>query len=256
MKIFIIKKTNILMIILLLLSLSILPSLKKQTISVSENFNSSKNELNKIQQITNQNEKIAYLTFDDGPSTTATAKILDILKEENIKATFFVIGKKVVEHPELVKRTYEEGHFIANHTYNHNNSLLYKNNETFLNEIKNTDIAIGKAIGVENYTSHVFRFPNGFMSPAYKTKKKEMVTLLSDIDYTYIDWNCLNNDSIKKYSSKQLVSNFKKSCKDKGSLVILMHDTTDVSDSSSALKDSIQFLKSEGYSFKNFYEFI
>lgn len=78
MKIFIIKKTNILMIILLLLSLSILPSLKKQTISVSENFNFSKNELNKIQQITNQNEKVAYLTFDDGPSTTATSKILDI----------------------------------------------------------------------------------------------------------------------------------------------------------------------------------
>ena len=78
MKIFIIKKTNILMIILLLLSFSILPSLKKQTISVSENFNFSKNELNKIQQITNQNEKVAYLTFDDGPSTTATSKILDI----------------------------------------------------------------------------------------------------------------------------------------------------------------------------------
>lgn len=134
--------------------------------------------------------------------------------------------------------------------------MLYKNNETFLNEIKNTDIAIGKAIGVENYTSHVFRFPNGFMSPAYKTKKKEAVKLLSDIDYTYIDWNCLNNDSIKKYSSKQLVSNLKKSCKNKEPLVILMHDTTDVSDSSSALKDSIQFLKSEGYSFKNFYEFI
>lgn len=78
MKIFIIKKTNILMIILLLLSFSILPSLKKQIISVSENFNFSKNELNKIQQITNQNEKVAYLTFDDGPSTTATSKILDI----------------------------------------------------------------------------------------------------------------------------------------------------------------------------------
>ena len=122
----------------------------------------------KVQNLVEQKEKIAYLTFDDGPTLKATGKILDILKEETVKATFFVIGKHVKENPELVKRAYDEGHYIANHGYSHDNSKLYSSGENFINEIKNTDIEIGKAIGVENYSSHVFRFPNGYMSSVYK----------------------------------------------------------------------------------------
>ena len=210
---------------------------------------------NKISSITKSDEKIAYLTFDDGPTTKATPKVLDILKEENIKATFFVIGKYVKNNPDIVKREYEEGHYIANHGYDHNNSKLYKNSNSFINEIKSTDIEIGNAIGIPNYCSHIFRFPNGFMSPNNKSKKKEAVKLLSEMNYTYVDWNCLNNDSIKKYSKYQLLNNLKKSCKNKGTLVVLMHDTTDVSDSSSVLKESISYLKSQGYEFHNFYDF-
>lgn len=93
------------------------------------------------------------------------------------------------------------------------------------------------------------------MAPIYKSKKKEYVSLLSDINYAYIDWNCLNSDSVKKYTNVQLLNNLKKSSKNKGTLVVLMHDTKDVSNSSSVLKDSILYLKSQGYSFKNFYEF-
>lgn len=208
-----------------------------------------------ITTLTKKEEKIAYLTFDDGPTLKATGKILDILKEEEIKATFFVVGKHVKEHPELVKRAYEEGHYIANHGYHHDNKKLYSSNENFINEIKNTDIEIGKAIGIENYCSHVFRFPNGYMSSHYKAKKKEAAQLLSDIGYTYIDWNCLNNDSVKKYSSSQLLKNLKKSAKNKGTLVILMHDTSDVNDTPSILKDSITYLKEQGYEFRNFYDF-
>ena len=92
------------------------------------------------------------------------------------------------------------------------------------------------------------------MSPNNKLKKKEMVNLLKDINYTYIDWNCLNNDSVKKYSSYQLLNNLKKTSKNKKTLVILMHDTKDVSNSSTVLKESISYLKSNGYIFKNFYE--
>ena len=87
-------------------------------------------------------------------------------------------------------------------------------------------------------------------------KKKEAVKLLKDINYTYIDWNCLNNDSVKKYNNSQLLNNLKKTCKGKNTLVILMHDTKDVSNSSNVLKESIQFLKSEGYIFKNFYDIL
>ena len=89
----------------------------------------------KIKNLINQEEKIAYLTFDDGP-TKITSKVLEILKNENVKATFFVIGKCVDEYPEIVRRAYEEGHYIANHGYDHDNSILYKNEESFINEIK------------------------------------------------------------------------------------------------------------------------
>lgn len=210
----------------------------------------------KVSTLTKKKEKIAYLTFDDGPTQKATGKVLDILKEEDVKATFFVVGKHVKEHPELVKRAYEEGHYIANHGYNHNNSKLYKSSDSFISEIQNTDIEIGKAIGVENYCSHIFRFPNGYMSPNNKAKKKEAAKLLSDINYTYIDWNCLNNDSVKKYSNAQLLNNLKKSSKNKGTLVVLMHDTSDVNDTPSILKDSINYLKTQGYEFKNFYDLL
>lgn len=115
---------------------------------------------NTLDDIAKSDEKKAYLTFDDGPTTKATGKILDILKNEDVKATFFVVGKHVKEHPELVKREYEEGHYIANHGYNHNNKLLYQNMESFKNEIVSTDLEISKAIGVDNYCSHIFRFPN------------------------------------------------------------------------------------------------
>lgn len=113
-----------------------------------------------LDDIAKSDEKKAYLTFDDGPTTKATGKILDILNKENVKATFFVVGKHVKEYPDLVKREYQEGHYIANHGYNHNNKLLYKDMESFRNEIVSTDSEISKAIGVDNYCSHIFRFPN------------------------------------------------------------------------------------------------
>ena len=210
----------------------------------------------RFRNLTDNNEKIAYLTFDDGPTLKATGKILDILKTSDVKATFFVIGKHVKEHPELVKRAYDEGHYIANHGYNHNNSILFKNGKNFVDEIKKTDIEIGNALGISNYCSHVFRFPNGYMSPINRKEKKQALHLLSEINYTYIDWNCLNNDSIKKYTNYQLLNNLKKSSKNKGTLIILMHDTCDVNDTPAILTDSINYLKEQGYTFRNFYNLI
>ena len=221
--------------------------------TISSTSNTSNDLYIKITELY-PNEKIAFLTFDDGPNKIITPIILDILKEENVKASFFVIGKYVDEHPEIVKRAYKDGHYIANHGYSHNNNLLYKSSSNFLNEVQKTDFAIGNAIGVQDYCSHIFRFPNGFMSPSNKAKKKEAVKLLQDIDYNYIDWNCLNNDSVKKYSSSQLLNNLIKTSKGKDILVILMHDTKDVSNSSLVLKDSIIYLKEQGYVFKNFYD--
>lgn len=201
-------------------------------------------------------EKVAYLTFDDGPTKVATPIILDILKEENVLANFFVIGYRVEEFPEIVNRAYKEGHFIANHSYSHQNAKLYQSKESFLTEIKKTDEVIAKALDLPSYQSHLFRFPNGSHSSHYANAKKDAKTYLNEIGYYYIDWNALNNDSMQKYSASALIQNLKNSCKNKDTLVILMHDTTDVSKSYTALQASIQFLKQEGYSFSTFYSLL
>ena len=225
------------------------------SIAVEINSNSfSSLNFSNINNITKSKEKFAYLTFDDGPTTKATSKILDILKAEDVKATFFVVGKLVKENPDLVKREYQEGHYIANHGYNHNNKLLYSSMENFKNEVVNTDTEISKAIGIDNYSSHIFRFPNGYMSKKYSAQKKNALNVLSDLNYSYVDWNCLNKDSEKKYSNSQLLNNLKKTAKNKGTLVVLMHDTADVNKTYDVLEDSIKYLKSQGYTFKNFYD--
>ena len=102
-------------------------------VSIEKNASISLNLMDKIAEIEKEEEKIVFLTFDDGPTQGATPKILDILKEEDVKATFFVIGKYVDRHPEIVKRAYEEGHYIANHGYDHNNKILYQIEESVKN---------------------------------------------------------------------------------------------------------------------------
>lgn len=255
------KKISIINLIIILLILNLILyifSHNNEIFAVELNQNSiTSNEFKeKIKQLTFEKEKVAYLTFDDGPNKVVTPKVLDILKKEDVKATFFVIGKNVDEYPEIVKREYEEGHYIANHGYSHDNKKLYKTEESFLEEVRKTDIAIGNAIGKDDYCSYIFRFPNGFISKQNKNKKEKMAELLDKLNYSYIDWNCLNNDSMKKYSSSQLLENLKKSAKNKDTLVILMHDTKDVSNSSLVLEDSIKYLKEQGYTFKNFYNLI
>lgn len=256
---FVTKKTLLCFVFILLLLFSTFTFFHTSTtliVSASNNSVLSEDIANQVTNLSKGKEKIAYLTFDDGPSPNVTPKILDILKEENVKASFFVIGKYVDSYPEITRRAYEEGHFIANHSYDHDNKILYKSDSSFIDEIRKTDLAISNAIGVEGYSSHIFRFPTGYMSANHKSQKKNCVKLLSEIDYTYIDWNCLNNDSIKKYSKEQLLNHLKKTIKGKDTLVVLMHDTKFVSDSSTALKESIQYIKSLGYTFDNFYSLL
>ena len=122
---------------------------------------------NKLTDIYHSEEKVAYLTFDDGPTKIATPKILEILRRQEVHASFFVIGYRVKEFPHIVKQAYEDGNFIANHGYSHKISKLYNSKEDFLAEIEETDKAIAEAIGVDYYQSHIFRFPNGSNSNQY-----------------------------------------------------------------------------------------
>lgn len=94
------------------------------------------------------------------------------------------------------------------------------------------------------------------MSKNHHQDKLKSIGYLKDFDYTYIDWNCLNQDSVQKCSKYQLLENLKKSSKGKNNLVILMHDTGDVNLTYDILEDSILYLKSQGYKFRTFYDFI
>ena len=104
------------------------------------------------------------------------------------------------------------------------------------------------------YHSHLFRFPCGSMTN-YTTKKK-YISYLQEFDYTYLDWNCLNNDGMQKYSDAQLLKFLKNTSKNKNTLVVLMHDSGDLNKTQNVLQDSIDYLKQQGYEFRNIQDLI
>ena len=154
-------------------------------------------------------EKVAYLTFDDGPSQNITPQILDILKNEDVKATFFVLGTRVEQCPELVRREYEEGHYIANHGYSHVYTSVYASTQSVLDEYNLTEEKIKAALEIPEYSSHLFRFPGGSEGGKYKNLKNEAKSLLEQNNIAFINWNCLTNDSVGNPTYESLINDFK-----------------------------------------------
>lgn len=111
--------------------------------------------------VSNGEEKACYLTFDDGPSKNITPQILDILREKEVKATFFVLGSRAELYPELVKQEYDEGHYIANHGYSHSYPNVYETAQSVVDEYYRTESIIVSALDLPEYSSHLFRFPRG-----------------------------------------------------------------------------------------------
>lgn len=211
--------------------------------------NSKKN----MKNIYNEKTKVAYLTFDDGPSTAVTPLILDLLKEQNIKATFFVLGSNVKKNPDIVKRAYLEGHYIANHGYSHNYSKIYDKAKNVLVEYNKTEKAIQEAIGNSQYSSHLFRFPGGYTGGKYAKVKKEAGKLLNENNISYIDWNVLTGDAAGANTKEKIIKNIKSHTKDKGNIVVLMHDASSKILTYETLNEVIDYLRSQGYTFDNFY---
>ena len=213
----------------------------------------SKEAKQKINNIYKSSSKVAYLTFDDGPSQAVTPLILDLLKKEKIKATFFVLGSNVKKNPDIVKRAYLEGHYIANHGYSHSYSKIYADAKNVLEEYNKAEKSIQKAIGNTKYNSHLFRFPGGYIGGKYAKVKKEAGKLLNKNDISYIDWNCLTGDAEGANTKEKIIKNLKKYSKDKNSIVVLMHDSSSKILTYETLKDVINYLRDEGYIFDNFY---
>lgn len=208
----------------------------------------------KMKHIYSSDYKRAFLTFDDGPSKNITPQILDILKQNNVKATFFVLGNRVDLYPSILKREYIEGHYIANHGYSHQYSAIYANPYNVLDEFNKTEYSIRNAIGNQSYNSHLFRFPGGASGGKYAAVKKEAITLLEQNGIMHVDWSSLTKDAEGKFTKEQLVQNLSETVGNKQSVVLLMHDSGDKQTTVDALQDVINYLKSQGYIFENFYD--
>lgn len=193
----------------------------------------------------NKDSKVAYLTFDDGPSKKVTPMILDILNEYNIKATFFVVGNMVEENPEILKRTFKEGHQIGNHSYSHDYGFIYKNKENFLYDFNKSQKLLKNILG-EDFNSRLIRFPGG----SFGKHKEVMREAALGAGYKYIDWNALNGDAegLNK-TQEELINRVKETTYNKKDVIILMHDTDAKINTALSLRRVIEYLISENYYF-------
>lgn len=155
------------------------------------------------------------LTFDDGPNTEFTPKVLDILKKHKAKATFFLIGKHIKKNPELVKRILTEGHVIGNHSYEHGNNNGFLSTKNILSDLKKTNELVKKITGLE---VKLFRPPFGVTNP-------NIAKAVKIINMQSVGWSIRSLDTQAKDSEK--VFQKIKNRLNKGD-VILLHDTSEL----------------------------
>ncbi|EHI96790.1 polysaccharide deacetylase [Clostridium sp. DL-VIII] len=204
-------------------------------------------------------KKVVYLTFDDGPSETVTPQILDVLKAENVHATFFLIGKyidKDQSSKDLVKREFDEGNAIGNHTYSHDYNYLYPNGKVNLDncmsDFEKTNQSLKSILG-EDFLPRAVRFPGGQMTWDKKDPSgaKAMDNALHDKDMHQIDWNALSGDAEgAPKNADQLTQELIKTVAGRQKAIILMHDTYGKEETAKALPGIIDYLKGQGYEFK------
>ncbi len=203
----------------------------------------------------NNGEKVVFLTFDDGTSKTVTPEILKVLENEGVKATFFITGANLEnggeEARQLLKKEFESGHAIANHSYSHDVKKLYPGRsldmEAFKADFEKNDKLLKDILG-ENFSTRVIRCPGGYMS--WKNMEP-LDNYLSENNMASIDWNALNEDAQgRKKSADELVQCAIKSSEGKEMVVLLMHDTYKKEETAKALPQIIKYFKDNGYVFK------
>lgn len=204
-------------------------------------------------------KKVAYLTFDDGPSETVTPQILDILKAENVNATFFLIGKYVDKDDvskNLVKRELAEGNAIGIHSYSHDYKYLFPNGkinlENCMSDFEKTDKALKNVLG-QDFSTRAIRFPGGQITWAKKDPQgaEAVDKALHEKDWHQIDWNALSGDAETGHkNAAALTEEAIKTIGNREKAVILMHDTYGKEESAKALRGIIEYLKKQGYIFK------
>jgi peptidoglycan/xylan/chitin deacetylase (PgdA/CDA1 family) len=168
--------------------------------------------------------KKVYLTFDDGPST-GTEEILAILRQYNVKATFFVVGKEDDYSMEMYKKIVEEGHTLGMHSYSHQYSTIYQSVEDFSKDIERLEALLKKATGED---VKLFRFPGGSSNLVSNIGMQEFIKHLNDEGITYFDWNVSSGDATSKsLEPEALVQNVVQDVGIYKNSVVLMHDAID-----------------------------
>ena len=172
-----------------------------------------------------------WLTFDDGPHPEVTPFILNVLKEEQVKATFFLVGEQMEKHPELLNQIISEGHIVANHSYSHKNGWL-SNNSTYFNDIEKCQKLI-----TEN---KLFRPPYGKISPLQISHLKK--------NYKIILWDVLSWDFSLYNTPKKVKESVLKNTVS-GSIIVFHNNKKSFKNLQPILKETIQELKQKGFSF-------
>lgn len=191
----------------------------------------------KVQEL----NKIAYITFDDGPNNN-TSKILNILQRYDVNATFFMVEPKIRTYKEQVNQIVENGNAVALHSVTHDKSKVYKSPKTLLDEMNTTRETLHTITGID---SRLIRVPYG--SKPYLTK--EFRDTLANSNLQVWDWNVDSNDW--RYSTEKIISTVKTQVKNlqqkNGIPVILFHNGTNTVES---LPEIIEFLQAEGFDLK------
>lgn len=186
-------------------------------------------------------DKVIYLTFDDGPSVY-TKELLNILKEYNVKATFFVTGNG---NRKYIKKAYNEGHSIGIHTYSHVYKNVYASEEAYFNDLEKVQKIIKEQTGEE---SRLVRFPGGSSNTVSRFNKGIMTRLSKELErrgYKYFDWNVSSSDTVKS-NSDDIANTVIRRLK-KGNNVVLQHDTKYYS--VKAVRKIIEYGLANGYTF-------
>ncbi len=195
-------------------------------------------------------EDAIYLTFDDGPSSDVTVRVLDTLKANGIKATFFICDYDEEKLP-IIKRMIDEGHTIGIHGYSHDYSQIYTSADTFMDNINTLKNKLKEDTG---YDAFVIRFPGGSSNTVSKKYcvgiMSQLVQRVTDAGLTYMDWNVSSGDAEGNNRPVNLIiGNVTGGFKHGRNNVVLMHDTSAKQTSADALQSIITYGKNNGYSF-------
>jgi peptidoglycan/xylan/chitin deacetylase (PgdA/CDA1 family) len=188
-------------------------------------------------------DKVVYLSFDDGPGKH-TPEVLDILRDEEVPATFFVLGEHAERMPGMIKRMIREGHTLGNHTYNHEYNELYRNFQTFWQQIKRTEDILNRIAGVR---PALVRAPGG----TYGHFDQTYFDLLKKGGYAVMDWNVDSGDSKRRnVPASEIKAHAVNVPAGTSSAIVLMHDGGAHAETVKALPDIIHYYKQQGYRFE------